>query len=119
MRSLERNKRTIHYAVYVKEEPLLDEQGFETGESKPIYGEINELRCNISPATGEEAVEAFGTYSNYSRAICVADNNCPLSENTIVWFGISTSLPYNYIVTRKADSKNGIIYALQEVKVGA
>ena len=81
MRALERNKRTLHYAVYVREEPLLDEQGFETGESQPIYGEIMELRCNISPATGEEAVEAFGTYANYSRAVCVADNNCPLAEN--------------------------------------
>ena len=119
MRALERNKRILHYAVYVREEPLLDERGFETGESQPIYGEIMELRCNISPATGEEAVEAFGTYANYSRAVCVADNNCPLAENAIVWFGIPATEPFNYIVTRKADSKNGIMYALQEVKVRA
>ena len=119
MRSLERNKRTIHYAVYVGEEPLFDDQGFETGESRPTYGDINELRCNISAASGEEAVEAFGSFSNYTRAVCVADNNCPLAENYIVWFGIPTIEPYNYIVTLKAESKNGIMYALQEVKVRA
>ena len=45
----------------MREEPLLDGRGFETGESKPIYGDVTELRCNISPATGEEAVEAFGS----------------------------------------------------------
>jgi hypothetical protein len=117
MRSLERNKRTLHYAVYLGEEPLLDDQGFETGESVPTYGEIIELRCNISAASGEEAVEAFGSFSQYTRAVCVSDNNCPLAENSIVWFGIPTSEPYNYIVVRKADSKNGILYALREVSV--
>ena len=119
MRSLERNKRSLHYAVYMGEEPLLDDRGFETGESKPIYGEITELRCNISSATGEDAVEAFGSFTRYTRAICVADNDCPLTEESVVWFGIPTSEPYNYIVTLKADSKNGIMYALQEVKVRA
>lgn len=117
MRALERNKRTLYFAKYLGEELIYDEQGFETGESKPTYGDIQELRCNISAATGEEAVQAFGTYTNYSRAVCVADNNCPLTEESVVWFGIAITEPYNYIVTRRADSKNGIIYALQEVKV--
>lgn len=117
MRSLERNKRELYYALYINDEPIVDAQGFETGESKPTYGEITKLRCNISSASGEEAVQAFGSFTNYSRAICVADNNCSLAENAIVWFGIPTTDPYNYIITRKADSKNGIMYALQEVKV--
>ena len=117
MRSLERNKRTIHYAIYLGDAPILDEQGFETGESRPTYGEINELRCNVSSASGEDAVEAFGNFTRYTRAVCVSDNNCPLDEDSVVWFGIPTSEPYNYIVTLKADSKNGIMYALQEVKV--
>jgi hypothetical protein len=51
--------------------------------------------------------------------MCVSDNACPIEEQTIVWFGIDATEPYNYIVTRKADSKNGILYALQEVKVRA
>ena len=117
MRSLERNKRTLYYALYQNDELIIDEQGFETGESKPTYGEITELRCNISSASGEEIVEAFGSFTNYTRAVSVADNNCPLAENSIVWFGIPTTEPYNYIVTLKADSKNGIMYALKEVKV--
>lgn len=117
MRSLNKNKRPIHYALYVDAEPILDEYGNETGESDPIYGDIKELRCNVSAATGEEAVQAFGSFTNYSRALCVSDNNCPLTEQAIVWFGVSTTEPHNYIVTRKADSKNGILYALKEVKV--
>lgn len=119
MRSLNRNKRQIHYALYMGDEPIIDEYGNETGENSPKYGEITALQCNVSSASGEEAVQAFGSFSNYTRVVCVADNNCPISEQTIVWFGVTKDELYNYIVTRKADSKNGILYALQEVVVRA
>ena len=117
MRSLHKNRRQIHYALYEGENPILDEYGNETGESKPLYGKTTELWCNISGASGEEAVQAFGSFTNYTRVLCIADNNCPIAEQTVIWFGVATSEPYNYVVTRKADSKNGILYALQEVTV--
>lgn len=117
MRSLNRNKRLIHYAPYTGETAVLDSDGYETGELVPTYDDIVELRCNISVASGEDVVQAFGSFTNYSRVICVADPACPIAEQTVVWFGVSTDEPYNYIVTRKADSKNGVLYALQEVKV--
>ena len=117
MRCLNKNKREIHYALYTGDEPIFDEYGNETGESNPTYGDITLLRCNISAASGEEAVQAFGSFTNYSRVICVADNHCPIAEQTIVWFGVATTDPHNYTVTSKADSKNGILYALLEVKV--
>jgi hypothetical protein len=47
----------------------------------------------------------------------VADNRCPIEEDSILWFGVEPNQPHNYIVVRKADSKNGILYALQEVTV--
>lgn len=117
MRSLNRNKRPISYALYMGEEPIYDEYGNETSETKPKYGNVVELSANVSASSGEEAVQAFGSFPNYTRAICVADTNCPIAEQTIIWFGVATTNPHNYIVTRKADSKNGILYALQEVKV--
>lgn len=117
MRSLNRNKRQIHYALYEGDEPILDEYGNETGESSPIYGDKIPLRCNVSSTSGEEAVQAFGSFTNYTRVLCIADNNCPIAEQTIIWFGADETSPHNYIVTRKADSKNGVLYALQEVKV--
>ena len=119
MRSLNRNKRKIYYARYVGDVPIRDEYDNETGETSPVYGDPVELRCNVSAASGVEAVSAFGSFTGYSRVVCVADANCPLDEESIVWFGVSTEEPHNYIVTRKADSKNGILYALQEVTVRA
>ena len=119
MRSLNRNKRSIYYANYVRDELIYDEYGNETGETNPVYDDPVELLCNISATSGEDAVETFGSFTAYSRVVCVSDPRCPLDEKSIVWFGVSTDEPHNYIVTRKADSKNGILYALQEVKVRA
>lgn len=117
MRCLNRNKRELHYALYEGNEPIFDEYGNETGERTPIYGKITKARFNVSATSGEEAVQAFGSFTNYSRVVCVSDINCPIAEQTIVWFGAATTEPHNYIVTAKADSKNGILYALLEVKV--
>lgn len=117
MRSLNRNKRKIYYANRIGETKQIDEYGNETGETTPIYGTVKELWCNVSPALGEEAVQAFGNLSGYSRTISVSDVKCPIDENSIVWFGAERTDRHNYIVIRKADSKNGILYALKEVSV--
>lgn len=117
MRSLNKNKQLIHYALYLGDRAIVDEYGDETGEYLPVYGEAVALRCNVSSAVGEDAVQAFGSFTNYTRIACVADATCPIEERSIVWFGVDPTEPYNYIVTRKADSKNGIMYALQEVVV--
>lgn len=117
MRNLNRNKRLIHYALRTGETANTDEYGNETGESTPTYSKPVALYCNVSAANGEDAVQAFGSFTGYSRTLCVADTSCPIDEDSIVWFGVPETDPYNYIVVRKADSKNGILYALQEVKV--
>ncbi len=117
MRTLNRNKRQIYYALRTGETVNIDEYGNETGETTPIYGDAVELRCNVSAAVGADAVEAFGNLTSYGRTICVSDITCPIDENTIVWFGAAPPDPHNYIVVRKADSKNGVLYALQEVTV--
>lgn len=117
MRNLNRNKRLIYYALRTGEKADVDEYGNETGESTPTYGEKQALMCNVSAATGTEAVQAFGSFTGYNRTMVIADNSCPIEEDSIVWFGIEPTDRYNYIVVRKADSKNGILYALQEVTI--
>lgn len=117
MRSLNRNKRKIYYALPDTFSVILDEYGNETGETQPIYGSPVELMGNVSASSGEDMAQVFGNFTNYTRILCVADNDCPLTVRSIVWFGVELTEPHNYTVTRKADSKNGILYALQEVSV--
>lgn len=117
MRNLNRNKRLIYYAKRVSEAVNRDEYGNETGETTPLYGATTPLLCNVSAAVGVDVVNAFGSFTAYSRVVCVSDVDCPIDEESIVWFGATPPKPHNYIVVRKADSKNGILYALQEVRV--
>lgn len=117
MRNLNRNKRKIYYANRTGETADIDEYGNETGEITPTYGNASAYLCNISATQGEEAVQAFGSFTDYTRLMCVADGDCPIDEDTIIWFGSEPPAPHNYIVVRKADSKNGILYALREVTV--
>ena len=117
MRSLNRNKRPLYYALRTGDTANVDEYGNETGERTPVYGDPVALMGNISAASGMDATQAFGSFTNYSRTLCVTDPNCPLKEDSAVWFGVDPDKPHNYIVVRKADSKNGVLYALQEVTV--
>lgn len=115
MRTLERNKRPLYYALYLGEVENVDANGHLTSERTPTYGNVTKLDCNVSASAGSDIVEAFGGFTNYTRTITVANTDCPMDENSIVWFGVSTTEPHNYIVTKKADSKNGILYALLKV----
>lgn len=117
MRSLNRNRRLIHYALREGEVANTDEYGNETGELTPVYGAATPLFCNVSSGVGEAVVNAFGNLTAYSRSICVADTNCPIDVDSVVWFGVDPTEPHNYIVVQKADSKNGILYALREVTI--
>lgn len=110
MRSLQRDWRTLEYAVPQSTEPILDEYGNDTLEVKTIYSERKELRANVSANAGQEAVNVFGSLTGYSRTITYWGENCPLSEGTKVWFGSG-----EYTVIKVADSKNGFLIALREV----
>lgn len=118
MRSLERNKRSFHYATVVGTEPILDDYGNDTLEVRTNYGSPSLLRANVSANAGQEAVEAFGAQTEYSRVVSFTGTTCPLSVGDRVWFSVEPSVDgdnYNYTVARVADSKNGFLVALLEV----
>ena len=111
MRSLNKNKRKMSYALPSGTKPILDEWGNDTLEVKREYTEFTEYSANISSAVGEEAVKAFGSLTNYSRTICVAEKNCPIAkEGTLIRFESKT-----YEVIKVADSLNGYLIAVREV----
>jgi len=118
VRDLKRNQRTLYYALRTGELENTDANGYLTGESTPIYGEKTMLRCHVSASVGNDTVSEFGSFTNYTRTMTISDVNCPIDEDTVIWFGITpdNNTPPNYIVTKRADSKNGILYALLEVE---
>ena len=115
MRSLQRNWREMYYATVESIESIKDEYGNDTLELKTVYSSPTAFRANVSPNGGQVAVYVFGALTGYSRTISYAGESCPLSEGTIVWFGVDVSGPHNYVVIKVADSKNGYLIALREV----
>ena len=118
MRSLFRNQRGLYFATVVGTEPILDEYGNDTLEVRTIYGSPTLLRANVSANAGQDAVEAFGSQTEYSRVVSLTGATCPLTEGDRVWFSVEPNADgdnHNYTVARVADSKNGFLVALLEV----
>lgn len=123
MKLLKRNLSTIHYCLYDKSEPILDEDGNETGEDKITYSEPVEFECSVSAATGYSATEMFGNLENYDKTIITDDMECPIDEHSVLFvdkepeFDTDGRPLYDYIVRRVAKSINNISFAIRKVDV--
>jgi len=124
MRTLERNKTQFYYATFLGKEEIIDAQGRNTGEHRPMYSPWKPCRANISPAKGEGSAEMFGNDIQYDRVIVLDDVNCEIDEYTVLAIDIAPnersseiiSPIYDYVVTRKAKSLNFVSYAVSKVK---
>lgn len=115
MRTLLRNRRALWYANPTgTREAILDENGNETGETRPAFTEPKRILLNVSAAAGEAAANPFGAFADYSRTLAALPG-CPLVLGSRVWFGTEPPAKHNYIVSGVADSLNGLLYALKEV----
>jgi len=120
MRSLERNKQTIYYALYEDKTPIKDEYENETGEYEILYSSPTPLRINVSAARGENSTRAFGETENYDKVLVTDDLSVPISETSILWIdSLDTEQPHDYIVVRVAKSLNSISFAVRKVNVSA
>ena len=121
MRTLNRNKQTIYYALYKSDSTPTDEYGDPTGEPIPTYDTPVKLRCNVSASRGTAESELFGIDLNYSKTLCVEGTTCPIKEDSILWIGLTPddkgTVKHNYVVVAVAVSLNNTVYAVKEVKV--
>lgn len=118
MRELERNKQTVYYALFDKNEPILDEDGNDTAEEKATYFPPVRLRINVSPALGESATRQFGDIIDYDRTLMICDTTLPIDEQTVFWIDdIDTNNSYDYIVKKIAKSLNSLQIAVKKVEV--
>jgi hypothetical protein len=118
MRELERNKRTVYYALFDKNEPILDEDGNDTGEVMPNYLPPVQLRINVSPAAGESATRQFGEILDYDRTLVTCDVGLSIDEKTVFWIDeTDTTKPFDYTVKKVAKSLNSLQIAVKKVEV--
>ena len=112
MRALQRNTQLVTYRNVERYEAVLDAAGFTTLERRPVWSAEVTAPLNISAAVGQDAVQAFGNFTDYSRTIALC-HECPFTEGSWVKFD-----EHEYIVVKVAESKNGTLVALREVPIG-
>ena len=138
MRLLGRNKQSLWYANPTGFTYITDANGFKTGDKNIAYDSPTEVRMSMAISSGANnlgsqgiaSVEPFGITTGYTHRAVTEDLDCPMGEESRVWFGISPTrtvtdngveteeaVPHNFEVVRKAKSLNHLIYYLKEVDV--
>lgn len=112
---LNKNKQEFRYKLLTSSEvPVLDPDGFESGEYVKAYTSKYTAYASISPATGEARERAFGTNAEYDRMIC-ASTDFGMDENSLLWIDDLDAENNDYIVKRIAKSINCVRIAIARV----
>lgn len=122
MRTSQRNKRTIWYALYLGVSEVVDDEGNYTGEYEVNYTVPTKAKMNVSGGRGQAAVEAFGIDNPFTISAVTDDLTTPFDTDTIFWFGVTPGATYdavahNYKCTGIARTINGLTLALKELDV--
>lgn len=118
MRTLELNKQNLWYALRTGKTEVIDEYGNYTGVFKETYGTPVLYPVNVSESRGTSTLEPFGINEGYDRTFVTTDMNCPIREDSIIWFGANPNTdPHNYVVYQVANSLNSITYKIRGVNV--
>lgn len=117
MRTLQRNKQTIWYALYQGVTDVVDTDGNYTGEQTVSYSDPVKTRMNVSGGRGRAAIEEFGIDNPFTHTAVTGDLKTPFNTDTVFWFGVDPSEPHNFRCTGVARTINGLSIALAEVNV--
>lgn len=133
MRTLNKNKQKMYYALQDKTMPIYeiytDEDGNEyqldTGETKLVYSEPIAFEGNIAMSGGEaEAVEYGVNLADYQAILVVGKNTLPLTETSRIWlnteptkdiYGNTNEFSADYSIVKISPSINFDRYVLKKV----
>lgn len=86
MRSLEKNRRTLYYALYNEKIEKFDENGDFTGDYIVGYSAPVIFLANLSAGKGSTQADIFGVNVDFTRTISTTDVSLPISETSLVWY---------------------------------
>ena len=133
MRTLNKNKTKLYYALYDGEVPIYDyyedEDGnripIDTGETTIGYENPVEFYGNISLSGGESEAKEFGIdVSAYDSVLVMNKSALPIDETSLIWFesepqynadGTVDGKSADYTVVKVSPSLNVDKYVLKKV----
>lgn len=124
MRCLERNKQSFWYALFLRKNKVLDDNGKQTGEYSIDYATPVRIMGNVSSARGETSTNQFGDSLDYDRVIVLDAPEVVIDEYSVLWIDTTpvivdgvTETPYDYTVKKVARSLNSVSIAVKKVQV--
>ncbi|MCX4357888.1 MAG: hypothetical protein OSJ43_17000 [Oscillospiraceae bacterium] len=112
MRDLKRNQILVTFRPYLRNDEIIDENGYHTADYSPVFGEEQQLFLSVSANKGDYSEQMFGDVLDYDRTMLISDPDCPIDENTRVTIDEQT-----YVVKAVARSLNVSQYAIKRVEV--
>lgn len=114
-----RNTKPIFYALYGDKIPVLDEDGYETGDYTVGYATPVQIDANVVSKHSTVAREYFGEQFEYHKVILV-EKDVPIKEDTAIWIDTDnpiedSSIKHNYQVAGIADSLHYNAIAVKKV----
>lgn len=118
VRTLEINRQDMWYALCNGKTEIIDDYGNHTGVFQVTYGAPVYYPVNMSQSRGTTGLEAYGITADYDRTFVTTDMNCPIKEDSIIWFGADPNTqPHNYVVHQIANSLNSITIQIRGVSL--
>lgn len=116
MKTLARNRQLIHYALYQGKQEVLDDNGFTTGEYIVKYSDPIAVKMSVGTSHGTSDLERFGITNASIKTLITDDLNCPITTSSILWIGVPTTEPHNFIVVQPPlKSLNSVTIIVKEV----
>lgn len=125
MRTLNRNKQWIAYALLEGKREIMDGER-HTGQYELLFTEPRLIKVSVSSARGAADTELFGVAEQYDKVIILDDKTRSLgiSETSRIWidtlpdpFWDDETPPFDYAVTRVASGLNHTTLAVRKVDV--
>lgn len=120
MRTSQRDKRTVWYALYQGDTELVDGDGNLTGEHADSYSTPVESRMNVSGGRGRAEIELFGIDNPFTHTLVTDDLKTEFNTDTVFWYGIAPNdgqnlVEHNFRCTGVARTINQVVIAIAEV----
>lgn len=118
MRTIQRNRREVWYALYQGVTDVMDDEGNYTGEQEVSYTTPVKAMMNVSGGRGRAMVEEFGIDNPFTHTAVTSDLTTAFNTDTIWWFGKTPSDgAHNFRCTGISRTPNQVVIALAEVEV--
>lgn len=121
MRLLRKNQKTISYQNYIGKEPVVNKEGFETGEYEVKYTEKRTLKCTITPRSntntninGNTFPGYIGNLTSYEKIILTTDMETGINENTLLFIDQTTEPDYK--VSALSKCKTHMAFAVEKIQ---